>query len=472
MGKDDQSSGDPFHSGHTRVLNEGDIPTGPKKDAGPSAAPATFNAGDAWGAHTRALSPEMFDGLELSNNDNVPRMPGTGGGGGGGGGNQQRSGKTMAMPLEAAQSMLPGGSGGGGGGGGGYPRANDPKTAAMPPGHGGYPQSSYPPPSYPAPSQAPPAYQPPSYSSAPSSPSAPPSSAGGGGGGGGGGIPYLETQAIESPMIQAQVAALAGQQSYPSHGNEPVEKTTLLDTSNVDQYRQQYPQYGAPQSQPSAYPPPQQQHPAQQGFDANGMAVGGEKTVLIQDVQSLLPPHLAGAQQQPGTRGKLIIFVPDTDPIEFELMPGITTVGRGMENHLVLGDPYASRKHMVITCKDGRYSFEDTGSDNGTVYNGRRGAQSVLTTGDILEIGSVQMRFVQGSIGHEHLQRPAPSAPSARGGILPAPVGGGVQPLPIQNLGAARKRGPSKTQLFLLVTLIVATLGLIGVMVYIYLGRT
>jgi hypothetical protein len=467
VGKDDQSSGDPFHSGHTRVLNEGDIPTGPKKDPGPSSAPATFNAGDAWGAHTRALSPEMFDGLELANNDNVPHMPGSGGGGGGGG-NQQRSGKTMAMPLEAAQSMLPGG----GGGGGGYPRANDPKTAAMPPGHGGYPPSSYPPPSYPAPSQAPPAYQAPSFPSAPSAPpSHKPSSSGGGGGGGGGGIPYLETQAIESPMIQAQAAALAAQQPYPSHGgNEPVEKTTLLDTSNVDQYRQQYPQYGAPQQQPSAYPPPQQHQP-QQGFDSNGLAVGGEKTVLIQDVQSLLPPHLAGVQQQPGTRGKLIIFVPDTDPIEFELMPGITTVGRGMENHLVLGDPYASRKHMVITCKDGRYSFEDTGSDNGTVYNGRRGSQSPLTTGDILEIGSVQMRFVQGSIGPEHLHRPAPSAPSARGGILPAPVGGAVQPLPIQNLGAARKRGPSKMQLFLLVTLIVATLGLIAVMVYIYLGR-
>jgi pSer/pThr/pTyr-binding forkhead associated (FHA) protein len=157
----------------------------------------------------------------------------------------------------------------------------------------------------------------------------------------------------------------------------------------------------------------------------------------------------------PEAKGNLVIFVPDTEPITFELMPGITTIGRGIENHLVLGDPYASRKHGVITCKSGSFTFEDTGSDNGTLINGNRGTGGArpLQTGDVIEIGSVLMRFVQGQIQPPHYSPPAPS-------------GAGV----VSPRRAKRGKG-KKTQLYLLIVLVVLTLGMIGAMVVILMNR-
>ncbi len=194
---------------------------------------------------------------------------------------------------------------------------------------------------------------------------------------------------------------------------------------------------------------------------------------MIQDIQSLLPQQPAAAAMPPAARGKLIIFVPDTDPILFELMPGITTVGRGMENHLVLGDPYASRKHLIVTCKDGAYFFEDTGSDNGTLYNGSRAGNSVLRTGDVIEIGSVQMRFVQGDVLPQHHARPPAAPPGGRrqqrGHTAQVPTSApAVQQARPQRV---KRSGASKAQVILLASLIAATIGLIIVMVVLYLGR-
>ena len=193
-------------------------------------------------------------------------------------------------------------------------------------------------------------------------------------------------------------------------------------------------------------------------FDSNGLATGGEKTVMLGDISQL--PGLATGMPAPSPQqsGKLVIFVPETEPILFELMPGITTVGRGMENHLVLGDPYASRKHLVITCKDGFFAFEDTGSDNGTVVNGQRAVGAPLKTGDVIEIGSVQMRFVQGDVMPQHRARPAPTSPASTGTMAPS-------------MPAQPQAGGSKVQLYLLVVLVLATIALIAVMVVIMLGR-
>jgi pSer/pThr/pTyr-binding forkhead associated (FHA) protein len=75
-------------------------------------------------------------------------------------------------------------------------------------------------------------------------------------------------------------------------------------------------------------------------------------------------------------RGKSFFF----DRIEI-------TVGRTMENDLVLPDPGISRQHMSIRDKGGAYTLKDLGSSNGTKLNGRKVRAEVLRPGDVITLG-------------------------------------------------------------------------------------
>jgi len=448
--KDDQGV---FHSGHTQILGDGDIPGQAPQAQQP--AGQSFSPNNQWSAHTQALPPEAFDGLEVMADTSVPAMPGAP--------NPNQGGQTVAMPVDgppAGQPYNPGGQAQGGPAQGqaqgGYgqqqygqqPNQQAPQQAAPAPSGGvpyletqaidvsagGWDQSA---PQQQAPQQAAPASS-------------------------GGGVPYLETQAIDvsaGGWEQSAPQQHAPQQHAPQHQAPPPQDehaaTVMLDTASVnDQFGHVQPQNQAPPPNIQQIQPP----PAQNSqFDSSGMAVGGEKTVMLGDLSNLELPPAAAPPVAPQQSGKLVIFVPETEPIMFELMPGITTVGRGMENPLVLGDPYASRKHLVITCKNGFFSFEDTGSDNGTVVNGQTCKAAPLKTGDVVEIGSVQMRFVQGPVLPQHQARPAPTPPSGGTGTM-AP-----QPSP--------KQGGNKGQMILLGVLVLATVGLIAVMVVILMSR-
>src|SRR5262245_22007298 len=90
------------------------------------------------------------------------------------------------------------------------------------------------------------------------------------------------------------------------------------------------------------------------------------------------------------------------------------TTGRSPENHLVLDDQRASRRHAEIR-HDGRggYSILDTGSANGTWVNGRMlSAPRRLATGDVIAIGNLKVRFLAPEIDRSPVETagPAPQA--------------------------------------------------------------
>lgn len=70
-----------------------------------------------------------------------------------------------------------------------------------------------------------------------------------------------------------------------------------------------------------------------------------------------------------------------------------TTVGRGMDQALVLADLAVSRRHFVILAEGTRYRLNDLGSGNGTLVNGVRQASVLLGDGDTIEIGATTLRF-------------------------------------------------------------------------------
>ena len=75
-------------------------------------------------------------------------------------------------------------------------------------------------------------------------------------------------------------------------------------------------------------------------------------------------------------------------------LDAITTLGRDVNNAIVVEDPFASGEHAVLTYRGRSWYVEDLGSTNGTFVNGRAVASvAPLGFGDEVSIGQVRMRL-------------------------------------------------------------------------------
>jgi hypothetical protein len=84
----------------------------------------------------------------------------------------------------------------------------------------------------------------------------------------------------------------------------------------------------------------------------------------------------------------------------FPLLP-VTRLGRSASSTIVLDEGYVSTEHALITRRGQQWWLEDLGSRNGTLLNDVRlknGETAVLSSGDIIGIGSVKLRFVTAEI--------------------------------------------------------------------------
>ena len=104
------------------------------------------------------------------------------------------------------------------------------------------------------------------------------------------------------------------------------------------------------------------------------------------------------------------------------------TIGRALDNDLVLTDTQVSRKHTVIERKGAGYQVSDLGSGNGTLVNGVMIHQATgLKPGDALQIGETRLMVV------------GPAAPVATG-PLPLDEATVMKPAP------AAARTPTKVK--------------------------
>ena len=72
-----------------------------------------------------------------------------------------------------------------------------------------------------------------------------------------------------------------------------------------------------------------------------------------------------------------------------------TTIGRSPDCGIFLDDVTVSRKHAVLSQKDGVFTIEDQGSLNGTFVNRKRVESAELEDGDELQIGKYRLTFLQ-----------------------------------------------------------------------------
>ena len=69
------------------------------------------------------------------------------------------------------------------------------------------------------------------------------------------------------------------------------------------------------------------------------------------------------------------------------------TLGRALDNDVVIDDPRVSRHHAQLRLRQGRYVLYDTGSSGGTQLNNQSVSEAVLNAGDVISLAGAQIIF-------------------------------------------------------------------------------
>lgn len=152
------------------------------------------------------------------------------------------------------------------------------------------------------------------------------------------------------------------------------------------------------------YQPPPEPQPSQQVVVVQQPAVvhetldSGAPTYLDDNMGFAPPPR--GGQPAPPSQADLAsawlvnIDFPDKS---YWLRKGETSFGRSAENDHMLDDPAVSKRHIVIRQDSNRFVLQDVGSSHGTLLsNIPLQTREPLSDGDIITIGNVRLRFVDG----------------------------------------------------------------------------
>jgi pSer/pThr/pTyr-binding forkhead associated (FHA) protein len=93
---------------------------------------------------------------------------------------------------------------------------------------------------------------------------------------------------------------------------------------------------------------------------------------------------------------KLTVTRPDLPPIVYELDQEYTHVGRAPGNEISLPYPSVSNRHCIFILSGPDIVLRDLNSSNGTCVNGEPVNEVVLRPGDLVQVGSVQIKFDPG----------------------------------------------------------------------------
>ena len=107
--------------------------------------------------------------------------------------------------------------------------------------------------------------------------------------------------------------------------------------------------------------------------------------------------RLAAAREPVRELGRLVVLEsPGGEPAvgsAFRL-DAVTTLGRDVNNAIVVDDDFASASHAALTYRGRAWYLEDFGSTNGTFVNGHRVEGVVpLAFGDEVQLGQVRFRL-------------------------------------------------------------------------------
>ncbi len=75
----------------------------------------------------------------------------------------------------------------------------------------------------------------------------------------------------------------------------------------------------------------------------------------------------------------------------------IVTIGRSLDNNVIINDARVSRHHAQLRRRAGRYVIYDMGSSGGTMVNGDRVTECLLQAGDVISLAGLEIIFGEDS---------------------------------------------------------------------------
>jgi hypothetical protein len=114
-------------------------------------------------------------------------------------------------------------------------------------------------------------------------------------------------------------------------------------------------------------------------------------------VRALVRDLRSAAREPTVELGRLVVVAsPSGEPppgVAFAL-DAITTLGRDVNNSIVLEDEFVSVTHAALTYRGRAWYVEDLGSTNGTFVNGSQvDGLAPIAFGDEIQIGQVRLRL-------------------------------------------------------------------------------
>jgi len=91
---------------------------------------------------------------------------------------------------------------------------------------------------------------------------------------------------------------------------------------------------------------------------------------------------------------RLVIVVNGNDNLKFPLSSNIMTIGREPSNNIHIRSRYISRFHARIVNDQHGSVIEDLGSSNGISINSEKVRRAQLRSGDLIDLGRVQLKFI------------------------------------------------------------------------------
>lgn len=118
---------------------------------------------------------------------------------------------------------------------------------------------------------------------------------------------------------------------------------------------------------------------------------------LWQVVRALLRDLRAAAHEPTRELGRLVVVAsPSGEPAAGAVfaLDAITTLGRDVNNAIVIDDEFVSASHAALTYRGRAWYVEDLGSTNGTFVNGSQiDGLSPVAFGDEIQVGQARLRL-------------------------------------------------------------------------------
>lgn len=118
--------------------------------------------------------------------------------------------------------------------------------------------------------------------------------------------------------------------------------------------------------------------------------------IIPKDSQSLSPEEQAAIAALPKNSALLIAQRGPSAGSRFLLDEDVTVAGRHPNADIFLDDVTVSRRHVEFVRSNNGFEMRDLGSMNGTYLNGARADGSILTNGDVVQIGKYHLTFFAG----------------------------------------------------------------------------